>query len=147
MKPNATLIVGLVLIVLSAIAFWGGLSLMDAAISGAEVSIPSGGAGDASKDHDNEDSWQSCLCGLLLIGIGLGMGISGIITLTTGGTVQLVQMIGGGKKAANAAGTTVVGNAASTIVLCPHCNNDVAIGSGVKGTYDCPHCKRDFVWD
>ena len=145
MKPNATLIVGLVLIVLSAIAFWGGLSLMDAAISGAGVSIPSGGAG--GDEFDNEGSWKSCLCGFLLIGIGLGMGISGIITLTTGGTVQLVQMIGGGKKAANAAGTTVVGIAASTIILCPHCNNDVAIGSGVKGTYDCPHCKRDFVWD
>ena len=144
-KPNVTLIVGLVLIVLSAIALWGGLSLMDAAISGAGVSIPDGGG--SGDEFDNEGSWKSCLCGFLLIGIGLGMGISGIITLTTGGTVQLVQMIGGGKKAANAAGTTVVGIAASTIILCPHCNNDVAIGSGVKGTYDCPHCKRDFVWD
>ena len=145
MKPNATLIVGLVLIVLSAIALWGGLSLMDVAISGAGESIPNGGSG--GSDGDAEESWESCLFGLLLIGIGLGMGISGIITLTTGTTVQLVQMIGGGKKAANPAGTTVIGVAAGTIVLCPHCNNDVAIGSGVKGTYDCPHCKRDFVWD
>ena len=32
-------------------------------------------------------------------------------------------------------------------ILCPHCNEIIALEEGAYGLFDCPHCDEEFSWD
>ena len=32
-------------------------------------------------------------------------------------------------------------------ILCPHCNENIALEEGAYGLFECPHCDEEFSWD